>query len=64
MADNYPAGVDSNHPHFNEGDGPRESPLEYELKYWRKQAEKWRQKHENDVPHDPDCKCEECECPF
>jgi len=67
MADNYPAGVDSNHPHFSDDEEwhrPRKTPFQQELEYSHKLAERWKAQHQDDIPHEPICQCEECICPF
>ena len=82
MADNYPAGVTDNDPHF---DLPSVQDEVFEPPYVPKGGNPWetmaqpnypatcngcgeegtnKSMANHECPHDPNCQCEECVCPF
>lgn len=63
MVGNYPAGVTDNDPHF---DVPSVEDDPFAPPFVKRGENPWERGEPTSrvSPHDPDCKCDECECPF
>lgn len=64
MSGNYPAGVTDNDPYFDMPSGDDEV---FEPAFVLRGGNSWQKDKPAEVAnvsHDPDCKCDECECPY